>query len=562
VKRYALIMAIFLLVNVLIIPVSAAPVSWAADEVKQAENLGLVPADLQNEYQNYCTREEFCRLAVAIIEAHMGKTVSRIFFERGIESASGIFIDTQNGDIEAAYTLGIVKGVGDNKFLPDGRITREQAAVMLMRASNVLGYTPTGIVLSFADRNEFSYYAVQGIDFVAKSGVMNGVSNNRFDPKGYYTREMAYVTMLRLYNAINNDGKEIVQTNAGSSQSESKVLTAEEIFKKCSPSIFPITVYDTNGNKFGSGSGFFIESNGVLVTNYHVIEDAYSADIKLDDGTVVKVGKVLGYNIQKDLAILKAEVSGVDVLKIGDSSNISSGQKVYAIGSPLGLQNSISDGIVSNPYREEVGGIQITAAISAGSSGGALLNEYGEVIGVTFGAIEAGQNLNFAIPISEVGKISRNAGKTFAQVVAENAAEEYNNRSEIFDEVYAESEPNDTSSEANIIENGYSILGSITSKAMDVYQVQCKSKGTVRLYLKATSRFASDLVFAISPKGKTDEKDIVFAKGGYSNGAYYMTIEYPVEQAGYYNIYVMSAKLAFIANVNIEYLFYYEFKPA
>lgn len=558
-RKSALVVAIAILMQMLFFPSAGAvygPSSWAQDEVEQAINKELVPHDLQGGYQSYCTREEFCRLVIALVEAVMEKDVSQVFSERGISAQENAFSDTQSGEVIAAYSLGIVNGVGDNKFLPDGNITREQAAVMLMRASNVLGYTPSGKVLSFADRDEFSDYAVKGIDFVAAAGVMNGVANNKFAPRESYTREMSCLTMLRLYNAIEKSDA------ASALPAEDKTLSAQEIFKKCSPGIFHISVYNSDGSQLGSGSGFFISHDGVLVTNFHVIENAYSASIKLHDGTIAKVDEILGYSIQKDIAVLKADISGVTALTLGDSSEISSGQKVYAIGSPLGLENSISDGIVSNPYREEVGGIQITAAISAGSSGGALLNEKGEVIGVTFGAIEEGQNLNFAIPINEVKNISKTSSKSFRDIISETEKHYYDNRSGMFEEVYTESEPNNSESAANVIENGYSVLGNITSSAMDVFEIKCKSKGTVRLYLKSTSRLASDLIFAIAPKGKASKETLVFADGGYSDGAYYMTIEYPVEQEGYYNVYVMSNKLALITSVNIEYLFYYEFEPA
>lgn len=560
-RKGAFVFAIIFFINIFMSPLAFAahePSDWAKDELDQAIDAGLVPQDLQDEYQSYCTREEFCRLVIALVEAVMGKDVSQIFSERGIVAEENVFDDTENTDIEAAYALGIVNGVGNGKFSPNGDITREQAAVMLMRASNVLGYTPSGKVLSFADRDEFSDYAVKGIDFVAAAGVMNGVSNNRFSPRGNYTREMSCLTMVRLYSAV----KTISETNANASLSESSTLSAQEIFKKCSPGIFHISVYNSDGSALGSGSGFFISSDGVLVTNFHVIENAYSASIKLYDGTTAKIEKILGYSIEKDIAVLKADVSGVTALTLGDSSDISSGQKVYAIGSPLGLENSISDGIVSNPYREEVGGIQITAAISAGSSGGALINEKGEVIGVTFGAIEEGQNLNFAIPINEVKKISKTSSISFEQVIAETEKNNYNSHPGMFEEVYAESEPNNSESTANVIENGYSVLGNITSSKMDVFEAKCSSKGTVRVCLKSTSGMATDLILAVAPRGKATEENLVFADGGYSDGAYYLTVEYPVEQAGYYNIYVMSNKLAFLTSVNIEYLFYYEFEPS
>lgn len=532
---------------------ASAPSSWAKAEVDEAASLGLVPEDLQDDYQSYCTREEFCRLAVVLVEKRMGKDVSAVLSEKGISINESAFTDTSSHTVLSACALGIVNGMGNGIFLPDGNITREQAAVMLMRASNVLGYVPSARVASFADRDKFSDYAVSGIDFVAAAGVMNGQANNMFAPAGYYTREMAYLTMLRLYNAIGKSSG----ANVSGSGAASSTLTAEEIFKKCSPAVFPVTVYNYSGEVLATGSGFFIASDGTFVTNYHVIENAYSATVKLSDGRAIKAQSILGYSKEKDLAVIKADVSGVSYLAMGNSDDISSGQKVYAIGSPLGLENSISDGIVSNPYREEVGGIQITAAISSGSSGGALISEKGEVIGVTFAGIEEGQNLNFAIPINEVKKLDKSKVLTFAQMNAEMAKLEYEQRPGLYEANYSESEPNNSPTASNGIANGYTVSGSVYSGNPDVFHAFCATSGTIRVRLGAKSNMAKYISLAAAPLGAEKEEDIVMAEGGYVNSSYNLTLEYKVHQAGHYNIYIVAG----ISGYNIPYDFYYEFIP-
>jgi len=182
-------------------------------------------------------------------------------------------------------------------------------------------------------------------------------------------------------------------------------LNSEQVFAKCSPAIVYITVYDRNNRATASGSGFFVESSGVLITNYHVIDGCYYATIETSD--TQKKYNVLGvynYNEAQDWAVLKVDGSGFNTLEIGDTSTIIGGAKVFAIGSPLGLQNTISEGIISNPSRslDNMNYIQTSAAISHGSSGGALINKNGKVIGITCGGFEDGQNLNLAIPISYV----------------------------------------------------------------------------------------------------------------------------------------------------------------
>ncbi len=186
-------------------------------------------------------------------------------------------------------------------------------------------------------------------------------------------------------------------------------LNSEQIYAKCSPAVFYIEVADKNGVPFASGSGFFLRSDGIAVTNYHVIEDAYSAAITLSTTKEqYKVAGVYDYSKEEDWAVIKIEGSGFSCLEIGDSSTVVGGAKCYAIGSPQGLQNTISDGIISNPGQVINGFtyIQTNAAISHGSSGGALINKYGQVIGITSAIMESGANLGFAIPITIISGYS------------------------------------------------------------------------------------------------------------------------------------------------------------
>ncbi|MCL2044978.1 MAG: S1C family serine protease [Oscillospiraceae bacterium] len=188
-------------------------------------------------------------------------------------------------------------------------------------------------------------------------------------------------------------------------------LSAEQIYEICSPAVFFIEVFNANGTPFGTGSGFFIESNGIAITNYHVIEGAHSAQITISSTSAVyDVTGVYDYNELEDWAVIKVDGSGFHTLKIGDASTVIGASTVYAIGSPLGLQNTISQGIISNTNRMEDGirFIQTTAAISPGSSGGALINTLGEVIGITTAQYVLGQNLNLALPISYTAGHSRN----------------------------------------------------------------------------------------------------------------------------------------------------------
>lgn len=198
-------------------------------------------------------------------------------------------------------------------------------------------------------------------------------------------------------------------------------LSASEISEKVSPSVFYIEVYDDLGFATGSGSGFFLSANGVAVTNYHVIEKTSGAIITTTSGDRFEVTDIIAFDETLDVAIIRVSktslkgkaVSGFPNVQTADSDNIKAGQTVYALGSPQGFQNTISNGIISNPHQTIQSGtfIQITAPISPGSSGGALVNEYGEVLGITsvIWVEEYSQNINFAIPINIINLFDLNA---------------------------------------------------------------------------------------------------------------------------------------------------------
>jgi len=186
--------------------------------------------------------------------------------------------------------------------------------------------------------------------------------------------------------------------------------TAEQIFEKYSEAIITIGIKDWYGD-FGFGSGFLISPTGLIVTNYHVIEDADKAIVAL----INKHKRVDTYNITsvvatdsiKDIAILKIKGQGLPYVTIGDSDLAKPGQKVFAIGNPEGYTNTISDGIISQirEFEKGIKSFQITAPISMGSSGGVLFNEMGEVIGITNMIDWYGQNINFAVPINYVKEL-------------------------------------------------------------------------------------------------------------------------------------------------------------
>ncbi|MCX5668634.1 MAG: trypsin-like peptidase domain-containing protein [Candidatus Omnitrophica bacterium] len=180
-------------------------------------------------------------------------------------------------------------------------------------------------------------------------------------------------------------------------------MPIEGLVQITSPAIVMITTVSNSGGSLGSG--FLISSDGIIVTNYHVIKGAEGLGVKFaQEKELITNVSVIKTDAVRDIALIKINTPvNVTPLLLGDSEQITVGERVVAIGNPQGLQNTVSDGLVSAV--RDAGGvkqIQISVPISHGSSGGALINMRGQVIGITSSGIDQAQNLNFAIPINYV----------------------------------------------------------------------------------------------------------------------------------------------------------------
>ncbi|MBW4564676.1 MAG: trypsin-like peptidase domain-containing protein [Mojavia pulchra JT2-VF2] len=165
----------------------------------------------------------------------------------------------------------------------------------------------------------------------------------------------------------------------------------------------------------GSGSGFIISSSGQILTNSHVVDGADTVTVTVKDGRSFN-GKVLGEDPVTDVAMIKIDANNLPILSVGNSDALQPGEAVIAIGNPLGLNNTVTSGIISATGRsssdigasdKRVDYIQTDAAINPGNSGGPLLNIRGEVIGMNTAIIRGAQGLGFAIPINTVQRIAQ-----------------------------------------------------------------------------------------------------------------------------------------------------------
>ncbi|TQV89795.1 S1C family serine protease [Aliikangiella coralliicola] len=202
-------------------------------------------------------------------------------------------------------------------------------------------------------------------------------------------------------------------------------LSFAEAVEKASPSVITINTYHPKRFResenlapnekildvaVGIGSGVILSSEGYIVTNYHVINNAERISISLPDGRRRFV-EVVGYDVETDIAVLKTNLQALDSAKLATSSGVKTGDLVLAIGSPFGRNQSVSLGIVSAiTYQSFAPRIQTDAAINNGNSGGALINSSGEVVGINqmiLSSLGGGQTgINYAIPIDRVKKIA------------------------------------------------------------------------------------------------------------------------------------------------------------
>jgi S1-C subfamily serine protease len=175
-------------------------------------------------------------------------------------------------------------------------------------------------------------------------------------------------------------------------------MTARDIIDQSSPAIVRI-----ESGEAKVGTGFILSSDGLIATNLHVIEGESAIRVRLyKDPSEYPATVIVGVDKGHDLALLRIKAKkALPTLRLGDSSAVSAGDRIYAIGNPLGVFDySITDGLISQvrPLSPELTILQISAAISQGSSGGPLFNQFGEVIGVTTAIITQGQAINLAVP--------------------------------------------------------------------------------------------------------------------------------------------------------------------
>lgn len=323
---------------------------------------------------------------------------------------------------------------------------------------------------------------------------------------------------------------------------ERRVYDATEIYALANPATVEVSTYRRNNIPLAIGSGFFIKDDGTFVTNYHVIKEAFKIRIKTFDSVEYEVSRVIYFDEDKDIAVLKANVKNKKVAYLEYSDELPAvGEVAYAIGSSLGLTGTFSSGIVSYVNRkiDDVNFIQSTAPISSGNSGGPLMNKYGQVIGINTASYTKGQNLNLSIAVSET------RGLKYSNITVNQFF--LNESTYLFytGEVCVSEKESDTISQS--LNNGNTAKGRFTKQGdVDSYLTKATAKYT-RMMIMITTEDYKDLanIYYLPCVSKVSEGDI------YEDG-YWLDEESLTEQYNAETIYGGYAMYIFI-DIPVDY---------
>ncbi len=306
-----------------------------------------------------------------------------------------------------AYENGLTKGVSATKFGTDNASATTYLTFML----RALGYSDAdgdfawdaphtlakglGMLPTAVDTENFLRADIVTVSYAALSVNLKGTTTllaEKLIEKEAFTADVY--------------GKTYRATKLTDKENEGKTaLTAEQLFEKCSSAVVCLNTYDENGELTWTGSGFFIDESGIGVTTYYVIDGATRVEAVMPaSGAKYDVTGILDYSGRYDWVIFKVDGENFPTLPLNPMP-VKGASTVYAIGSPEGLENTVSQGIVSNARRvmyDDFAYIQTTAQIGDGSIGGPLVNSFGEVIGIVHDYDYDGQNINYALPVSAI----------------------------------------------------------------------------------------------------------------------------------------------------------------
>ena len=285
-----------------------------------------------------------------------------------------------------------------------GEFAKLFAAALPEEALSPLNQIETGSIPDVRSTDPYG----PAVYLLYRAGVLTGSDESgTFHPEMNLRRSEMAAILLRMVKV--SERKTVVLE-------EEVALSAKQLYARCADAVFHIDTFDEKGFALGAGSGVFLSADGDAVTNWHVIDGVHHAEVTTQDGKTYPISGVSGYHAKGDLALIRVEGSGFTAAKRSLKTELFPGEEIYTIGSPRGLMGSIASGVIAGPRRVINGTefIQFTAPISNGSSGGALFNGAGELLGITSASVEEGQNLNLAIPVEKLDTMQKVAFNSVA----------------------------------------------------------------------------------------------------------------------------------------------------
>ncbi len=388
--------------------------SWYAEDVRIAYQYGLIDGKQQTPQMLFAPDanlklSEAIKLAACMHEIYHTGTVT---LTNGEAAWYQPYVDyaIANGIIESAYPN------------YDAYATRSEFALIFAAAIPEEALSPRNTINDDAIPDvQISYEYGPAVYLLYRAGVLTGSDavTHAYLPNNKIKRSEVAAILTRM---TDSDSRKSFTMTTGTS-----VLTKAQIAQQCAPAVFYIEIYDQFDTFLGTGSGFFISDSGIAVTNYHVIDGASSAIITTEDGGIYDVQGVYDYSVENDLALLQIDGSGFPYLALADSDTIVTGDDIFAIGYPLGIDQTVTAGAITNASHL-IDGLEyfmIDASISPGSSGGALLDDHGQVVGVTSASYTYGQNMNLAVPSNLIGALSQGGYTALSTLFPQSNADFY-----------------------------------------------------------------------------------------------------------------------------------------
>ena len=328
--------------------------------------------------------------------------------------------------VNYAARRGWISGVSNVSFQPSGALNADAWCAMLLR---MLGYSEKNGDFTISDAAAFAWRIGVTSRQLTGTLTLGDLAESAYDALRFPSKTTQTTVLQHLL-----DVGVCTASAANAVGLLNEELTARQIADRYLSAAFQLSLYanQTEIDKkepSADASGFFISADGLAVTNYHSIEGAIKATATLLNGEAYDVERVLYYDPDIDIAVIRVSrtslsaktTSAFNHLELVGTADIRPGDPVYAIGNPLGLGLAISSGIIGSTAHEldryALPCVVNSADISRGSSGGALMNVYGQVIGVTSGAYTYGNNMYLAVPVNPVMAADLTVeGRTLAQV--------------------------------------------------------------------------------------------------------------------------------------------------